>query len=101
LFLVVLLAAIVWLAVTLVGELSGSDDSVEPPSVVPSDAGPGAPTRTERRALAAELEQIERDLDFARDQARMALDADTREAWQTRVTALVARREEVRAALDR
>ncbi len=64
----------------------------------PAERPGGRLTRTERRQLEADLRQVERELDFARDQLRGALGGE-REAWRQRVEELQADQQRIRGRL--
>lgn len=97
---------LVGLGVWLVAELSkgGPAAALEDPRTWdelesgPAERPDGRLTRTERRQLEADLRQVERELDFARDQLRGALGGE-REAWQQRVEELQADQQRIQGRL--
>ncbi|MBK8979346.1 MAG: hypothetical protein IPM29_25900 [Planctomycetes bacterium] len=58
-------------------------------------------TRFERTELEGRLAEVERELTFARGQARLALDPTERGAWQARVAELEEERATLRERLGR
>src|SRR5690606_16719831 len=88
-----------WLIVLLAG--SRGDEAPVPNGAEPQierRATPdgGRPTRRERLALEAELERVERQLAFARAQARSTADPGARDGWRDEIERLEAARDRLR-----
>ena len=98
----VLAGGVVLLAFWLLRELTDGDGAARPEAPARQRVdGDERLTRSRRRELEVELAQVERDLEFARAQARVAIDPPTRGSWKARAEELEARRDEIERQLAR
>ena len=108
-----LVALVVWFVAELSGSASGAGpraegagtdlrswDDVEADGDVGERTG-GRVTRTERRQLTAEREQVEQEFEFARNQLRSAFGAEAKQGWQQRIDELRAERDRLDRRLGR